>query len=354
LSHRKTTAALLRPIVCLAAFCAVRLAADVVETTDGSRIVGKVTSIHGGVVTIKTEYAGELSVKQDLVTSITTVNPVAVKTKGGTRFVGIVAPSPAGGLRITNPTGSMDTPVAKIVESWAPGEEDPDVVALQRKWSYEIGVDINGRTGTETQTGTALAYRAKLVGPDDTFQYYANYNRQEANSLVSADQLKVGVDYADNFTSLTSWYVRDEGGFDRVNDITFYEVAASGYGYDFIKNGDNEVLTGRAGLSYRYDQYSTTDSSLSTIGGDFELAYAKKLGKAQLNDTLEFVPSFQDIDNYIVNHEFSYEIPLTKARWKLKIGVTNTFNSKPVDNVDSFETMYFTRLVLAWGKAPAP
>jgi hypothetical protein len=63
------------------------------------------------------------------------------------------------------------------------------------------------------------------------------------------------VDYSDNFTPLESWYVKDEAGFDKVNDILFYDIAASGFGYDFIKR-DNETLTGRVGLSYRYDDYS--------------------------------------------------------------------------------------------------
>jgi hypothetical protein len=339
----------------LAAFCTSRLAADVVETTNGSRIVGKVTAIHEGVVTVKTDYAGDISVKQALVASITTDNPVAVRTADGTRFIGIVAPSPSGGLRITGPTGSVDTTVAMVAESWAAGGEDPEVVALRRKWSYEAGVDINGRSGTQTQMGTELTYHAKLAGPDDTFKYFADYNHQETDHVVSADQLKAGADYTLDLTPLTSWYVRDEGGFDRVNDITFYDVAATGFGYDFIKRDDSEVLTGRAGLSYRYEQYSTPDTpALSSLGADFELEYNKKIGSAQLSDKLEFVPAFKDFGNFIVNHEFAYEIPITKSLWKLSIGVSNTYNSRPVDDVSAFETLYFTRLVLAWGQAPGP
>jgi hypothetical protein len=267
----KTLAVCIRIIVCVAAFCTLRLAADVVETASGARFVGKITRIHAGIVTIDTGDVGEINVKQTLVTSITTDHPVAVKVADGASIVGVVSPSPAGGIRITNAKGSFETPVAKVIASWVVGEEDPDLVALRRKWSYEAGADINGRTGTHTQAGTALMYRAKLTGPDDTFQYYANYLRQETDDQVSADQFKGGVDYADNFTPLRSWYVRDEGGFDRVNQITFFDVAASGYGYDFIKE-TGHVLTGRAGLSYRYDRYSTRNTpSLSSAGGDFEM-----------------------------------------------------------------------------------
>jgi putative salt-induced outer membrane protein YdiY len=352
-NQHKQPAAFIRISLCIAAFCTARLgAADVVETSNGARIVGRVTTIHGGVVIVQTDYAGEIKVKQALVTSITTDHPIAVKVANGTRFIGFVASTTSGELKITGPTASIETPLAKVVESWAAGEEDPDVVALRRKWSYEAGVDINGRTGTQTQTGTALAYRARLAGPDDTFQYYANYNRQEAKSQVSADQFKAGIDYANSFSPLRSWYVRDAGGFDRVNKITFDDVAAAGYGYDFIKKDDNELLTGRVGASYRYDEYSTPGTStLSTVGADFELEYTKKIRKSQLHDKLEFVPSFQQVDNYIVNHEFAYEIPLTRSLWKIRIGMSNSYNSTPAPGVDRFETLYFTRLVLTWGVA---
>jgi putative salt-induced outer membrane protein YdiY len=351
-NNHKTTAYFFRISILLAAFCAFRASADVVETTNGARIVGKITKIHEGVVTINTDFAGDIDIKQALVTKITTDHPVGVRVSDGTRYIGAVVPAPGGGLQVTTKSGAVETPVSKVVAWWAAGEEDPDVVALRRKWSYALGVDITGQTGTQSQMGTEANYRAKLTGPNDVFQYYADYLRQESEGAVSVDQLKIGVDYADNFTPLTSWYVRDEGGFDRVNDISFYDVAAGGYGYDFIKEKD-AVLTGRAGLSYRYDRYAPADTpSQSLAGADFELQFSKKLGKAQINDRLEFVPAFEDLGNYIINHEFTYDIPITKSLWKLSVGVTNSYNSRPVAGVDTFETIYFTRLVLAWGQTP--
>jgi len=349
--HNRPTSALLRVGICLAALGGLRLSADVIETTNGARIVGKVTKIRAGVVSVTTDYAGDINVKQALVTSITTDKPVAARVANGTRIIGIVTVSPDGGVKITSPTGSIVTPVDKLVALWSAGDEDPDVVALRRKWSYEAGVDISGSAGTRSQLGTDVVYRAKLTGPADTFQYYTNYLRQETAGSVSADQFKAGVDYADNFTTVTSWYARDEAGFDRVNDISFYDIAAGGYGYDFIKQKD-ETLTGRAGLSYRYDEYSPPDTpSLSSAGADFEVEYTRTFKKAKLHDKIALVPAFQDLGNYIIEPEFDYEIPITKSLWKLSIGMTNDYDSRPVGGVDKLNTIYFTRLVLSWGEA---
>lgn len=350
MNHRINPACLLRVCLGLAALCTARLAADTVETTNGARIVGKIKMIHGGVVTINTDYAGELNVKQTLVTSITTDHPVAVRVADGTKIIGMVSPAPEGGLRIASPTSSLTTPVNRVVASWAAGEEDPDLVALRRKWSYEAGVDINGSSGTHTQLGTAFTYKAKLTGPDDTFQYYADYLRQKTDSAVSADQFKAGADYAENFTPLTSWYARDEAGFDRILDIKFYDIAATGYGYDLIKE-KNQTLIGRAGVSYRYDQYTTPGAAaLSSVGADFELEYNLNIGKGHLHDQIAFDPAFRDLGNFIIAHVFAYEIPITKSLWKLSLGMTNNYDSRPVDDVNKLETIYFTRLVLSWGE----
>ena len=336
-------------LLCAALFVAARVSADTVETADGARIVGKITKIHGGVVTMETDYAGELNIKQVLVTKITTDHVVSVRFADGTGLIGKISAVAQDKVRVTGPNSSVDLPVGNIAATWAAGGEDPDVVALRRKWSYEADVDIGGRTGTQAQLSTALGYRAMLVGPLDTFQYYTNYARQETDGQVSADQFKLGADYADLFTATTSWYVRDEGGYDRVNDITLYDIAASGLGYDFIKVKD-ETFTGRAGLSYRYDQYTEPTPSLSSLGADFELEYMLKIKNSQFTDKISFVPAFQDLGNFIVTHEAAFTVPIDKSLWKLSMGVSNNYDSRPVPGVDKLDTLYFTRLVLAWGE----
>jgi hypothetical protein len=350
MNMKKTRILFARLSVCAALLCALRLSADVVETADGAKLVGKITKIHGGVVTLDTDYAGEINVKQVLVTRITTDHAVAVRFADGTGIVGVISSTAPDKLRITGTDKAVDSPVGNLSATWAAGQEDPDKVALRRKWSYEAAADVTGRAGTNSSLGTSYEFRAKLVGPLDVFQYYTTYNRQETQGEVSADQFKVGVDYADNFSAATSWYARDEGGFDRVNDISLYDIAASGLGYDLIKQKD-QVFTARAGLSYRYDEYSTPDTAaLSSAGADFELEYLLKTKTFQVTDRIAFDPAFQDLGNFIITHEFAFEVPITKSLWKWSTGVTNNYNSRPVGGVDKLDTLYFTRLVLSWGE----
>jgi putative salt-induced outer membrane protein YdiY len=350
MNHNKTRILISRLSLCAALSCALRLRADVVETTGGTRLVGKIMKIHGGIVTLDTDFAGEISVKQVLVTKIMTDHPVSVRFADGSGLVGTITAPAADKLRITGSAASVECPVGNVSATWPAGVEDPDVIALRRKWSFEAAADVTGRSGTNSSLGTSYEFRAKLVGPLDALQYYTAYNRQETDGALSADQFKAGIDYADNFAAATSWYARDEGGFDHVNDISLYDVAAGGLGYDFIKEKE-QTFTGRVGLSYRYDQYSTEDTAaLSSAGADFELAYLLKTKKWQLSDTVAFVPAFQDLGNFIITHEFAFEIPISKSLWKLSTGVSNNYNSRPVGGVDKLDTLYFTRLVLSWGE----
>jgi hypothetical protein len=343
--------ALARTALLLLAFLSPGLRADVLVTSNGARIVGKVTLIQAGVITVQTDYAGEIKVKQSLVTSLETDRPVALRLVSGARVIGTVTATTDGRLKVSGREGDVYTTFDHVSASWAAADEDPDVVARRKKWSYTAGVDVAGEKGSQNQLGTAVSLKADRKGPEDELQLFTAYDRQVTNGQKSVDQFKAGADYSDNFSDRTSWYARDEGGFDRVMDITFDDVAAAGLGYDLVKD-KIQTLTGRAGLSYRYDEYSADADipGVSAVGADFELQYSRLVGRSQLKDKIAYLPEFQDAGNFIVAHDFSYEIPITKSLWKLAIGMTNDYNSRPAPGVNKLETLYYTRLELTWGQ----
>jgi putative salt-induced outer membrane protein YdiY len=321
--------------------------ADVVETRNGARIVGKLTKIEDGKVFVATDFAGDLTIKQSEVTGITTDGPVVMRLSSGTTLQGTMV-ADGGTLRISGPDGQLATKVDKVAATWAPGGEDPLIVALRRHWSYEASVDIAGKKGNSEQLGTSAGLRAKLKTPQDTLQFYAAYDRQVANGVTSSDQFKAGIDYQDNFAGKMSWYARDEGGFDRVKDIDLYNIAAVGLGYDFIKE-PKHLFTGRAGLSYRYESYGNpARANLSTAGLDLGINHEWEFATSKLVNRLSYVPSFEDFSNFLLTHESFYEIPMADPAWKLRLGVSNDYNSKPGPGLERLDTSYFTRLVLNW------
>ena len=336
------------PLGLCAVLAAARAGADTVDTKSGAHLVGRITEITAGIVHLHTDYAGDLAIKQSEVTALTTDAPIAVRLASGTRLDGQVTRTSDGALQIAGPDGTLTTKISRIAETWAAGEEDPALTALRRHWSYEASADLEGKTGNHNSLGIDGTFRAVLKTPQDKLQFYSEYNRQVTDHQKSADQFKAGTDYAAHFSERNSWYVRDEGGFDRVKDIIFYDIAAAGFGYDFIRRA-NHTLTGRAGLSYRYDNYrNPATADVNTLGADFELNHEWTFGISRLVNQLTYVPAFENLANYVITHESYYEIPLANPAWKLRLGVSNDYNSKPGPGVKKLDTTYFTRLLLDW------
>lgn len=340
---------LLKSALAAAALAAIsaQVFGDVVETKSGARIVGQITKISDGSVSVKTDYAGELAIKQSEVTSITTDTPVSVRLKSGTVLQGTVT-SDASGVKISGGDGQLSTTVDKVAATWAAGAEDPAVSAMRRHWTYEAAADVTGKTGNKEQLGTSASVRATLKTPQDTLLFYSAYDRQVSDGAKSADQFKAGVDYQNNFSGKKSWYVRDEGGFDRVKDIQLYNVAAFGVGYDVIKE-EKHLLTLRTGLSYRYEGYENpATEDVNSAGLDLGLNHEWTFENSKLVNRISFVPTFEDFSNFKLTHESFYEVPLVAPHWKLRMGISNDYTSKVGPGIERLDTTYFTRFVLTW------
>ncbi|MDR2674312.1 MAG: DUF481 domain-containing protein [Opitutaceae bacterium] len=328
---------------------ATALPADVIGTKNGSRLSGRVVRIDGTHVVLATDFAGEIKIKQGEVESITTDAPLNVRLAGGTVLEGTIStPGAPGGVHVAGRDGGISTTVDRLAMTWAPGANDPAVDALRRKWAYEAAADITGKTGNSEQLGMALQFRATLASPSDTLQFFTAYERQVTDDEKSADQFKAGIDYQNNFAGRYSWYVRDEGGFDRVKDIALYNVAAAGAGYDILKT-KVDTLTGRAGLSYRYETYGDPlAEDLDSLGLDIGLNNQFTMKTWSMTNRVSYVPTFADFTNYRLYHESYIELPLKAGWWRIRLGVSNDYNSKPPAARERLDTTYFTRMVLNW------
>jgi len=350
------------------------VSADVVETKDGARLVGKITQIDGTTIVLDTAYAGQVKIKQNEVTGVTTDQPAHVRLAGGTVWQGRLTGDGDGRLVINLPDGRVSTRVDEVVATWGPEAKDPLVLALQRSWAYEASIDLVGKTGNSEQLGSGFRLRATLAGPQDKLQLYSAYDRQITEGQVSTDLLKAGIDYQSSFWGRYSWYMRDEAGFDRVKLIEFSNVAAAGLGYDVIKT-HKETLNLRAGLANRYETYKedpvlyeslidpappgvpvspeeakrlATKDRTNETGLDFGLNHSLELHNFSVVTRVSFIPSVADFSDMHLVHESFLEIPLRNLWWKVRMGINNDYTSKPTSNTKRLDTTYFTHFVLSF------
>jgi hypothetical protein len=320
------------------------LRADVVETKEGARLVGRVTRIADGKVYLDTDYAGVIVVLQARIVRIATDGPVAVRLVSGRRYEGRLAPT-GQAVQIVTAAGPVNAEVAEIAATWAAGAPDPQTVRPRYHWSYQASVNVTGKSGNHDQLGSAYAVTATLKRLRDTLILASAYNRQSSDGVKSADQFKVGADYTDNYADRNSWYARDEGGFDHIKSLDLYNTTAVGVGYDVVKRV-HQTLTFRAGLAYRYERYDlSTTPDVSAGALDLGFKHTVQFSSSLLTTTLSVVPAFADFNNVIITHETDYDIPLAKSAWKLRLGLSDNYVSRPPPGIQKLDTTWFGSLV---------
>jgi hypothetical protein len=326
---------------------ALSVRADTVTLKDGSVIHGKITGISGGTISLSTGFAGDLSIKQDQVSSFETDEPVFVKTTDNSTVLGKVDRKDSD-LIVSSSSGSYTTTIAGVKSSWRRDTEDPEVVALRRHWVLELSTDIAGKSGNSTGFAEAIGAVATLKTPTDALKFYAAANHSVANHQTSEDTYKGGVEYNAFFSPVWSWFVSTELMQDNVKDISLRVSTLGGIGWNAVRS-KKEDLQFRAGLSYRYDTYNSVPPTpnYASAGLNLGLVHRVELAPwAVMHNALSYVPSFKDTSNFIFDHDSNLTMPFGGSKvWSMRIGLTNEYTSKPVDDAKKLDTIYYLRFV---------
>jgi len=328
--------------------------ADTVETTDGSKLQGKILKVDGGVIEIDTAFAGVVKIKQSAVVVIATDAPVYLRTKAGNTVQGTVSTA-AGDIRVAGTGATNSATVANVDAVWLTPDQSPEAraaAAAKRFWAFDAAVDVLGKTGNSESLATSFGFTATLAGPDDKLGFYASYTRAKSDGAISANQSKAGVDYASNFSSDLSWYVREEIGTDKIQSLNFYSTTAAGLGFKVI-NTKQQQLTFRGGLAYRFEGYRddglpATKDSVSAPALDLALIHSYTATTWRIGNSLTFLPSLEHFSNYRLLHDSFYETPLAASQWKVRVGVSNDYNSQPRPGKEKLDTTYYTKFLLSW------
>jgi hypothetical protein len=301
--------------------------ADEIKMKDGSLLKGTISKIHNNQITLKTTYAGTLSINQAEVVSYSTLNPVNVKKADDVVFQEII-------------THEKNTDVKTM---WSEGN-DPDV--FENKWIKKIWFAFNNTDGNSNERSRNIGFDLTWLHELDTFKIYGKWSDEESDGRQTTDEWILGLDYEQRFeNSKSSWYTRAEYEKDKINDTKLAQTYAAGYGHYFIDQGPTS-LRGRAGLQYRMDDFYI-DEDQDSIGLDLGLNFKTDLSeKVKWFSDVVYTPAFEDPEgDYKISHESGISMPLDAA-WDmyLKAGVEHDYNSLPSEGKKHLDTEYFLRL----------
>jgi Protein of unknown function, DUF481 len=347
----KTT--VLQVLGCVATLLVVTVArADRIELTNGSVIVGKILSAEDGKFTVETEFAGKIEIKQDMIQSFSTDAAVNVGLKSGSAVLGRVEPT-ATGLAVVATDGTTTATPAGVTAVWAPGTDSPEVRKqkeaadkLKRKWAFEAAAGISGRTGVAERFSSVIGFKATLESSQDKLLFVANAERARDNGVETANRQFGSADYSSFFSSKDVWYTRTSLEHDAIKELDLRSMTAAGLGHKLIKR-DNQDLEARLGVNYIYEAYAN-GTTFDSPGLDVALIHSVTFKTSKLSSMVGYTPAFNDFANYRVHFESAYELPITAALWKLKLGVNADYTSKPQPGIEKFDLLYFTSLILNW------
>lgn len=334
---------LLVSVVALTMLSAAR--ADRIELNDGSVVNGQLVSAEAGKFKVETTFAGTIEIAQAAVKSFSSDEPVNVGLVSGSAVLGKVVGN-GDGIRIESANGHVSSATTGVVAVWRQGADSPEVRARTRKWAYEAGLAINGRTGGSEKFAGALGFKATLESKQDKLVFSLAAEKAEDNGVETANRQFAGVDYSSFFSERGLWYARTSVEKDTIKALDLRSSTAFGVGHKLIKK-EFQDLEFRVGLSYIYETYAN-GTQFDSPGLDLALIHAYQFKNGKMSNSLSYTPAFEDFGNYRLHHESTYEMPITASLWKLKMGIINDYTSMPQPGIERLDTLYFTSLILSW------
>ena len=337
-------------------FAVLTVQADVVTTSDGSRLLGVVEKIADGRLVILTNVAGRLEIKADLISALTTDEPVHIVMQNDDAFVGpLVATDQTDVVVIRTGQGDKPLSISTVVLLWPVGTEDPGETAARKnaeaeakaarpKWTIKLE---GGATRKEGNTDTLEAhgrFNVKRTTKYDLWHLYLAGRFSEQNKSRTVNEYYGGARYENTREKRSYWYARTELEFDEFEDIDLRATAAAGVGYYWLKQPQHELKTS-GGVGYRYEAFDDGRTEEDVVI-DLGLDYRRDLDHwLQFTHAASYSPDAHNFSDYRLTLDTAMLMPFQNDRLAWKLGMRNEYNSQPQPGLKRLDNTYYTSIV---------
>ena len=255
---------------------------DVLTLKDGSKVVGKITSMESGDLTVKTAFGGDIKVKWAEIETVESKTNQKLMLSDGSLLVGSLESDGQGNVLVTTETAAG--PVTVPLES-VQGVNPPP----KKEVVYKANINAGGSISDGNTRNKTLSMNADFVATAkrNRLTLRGNTNYTEANEGLTGRNSYGAVKY-DFF--LNERFYLFIGAFlegDEFQDLKLRSALSSGLGYQWFKEGDHEAelfkdleLYTEAGLAYFNEDF---DPVSSLVGPDPDDAYTSGRWAARLD-----------------------------------------------------------------------
>ncbi|MBG31154.1 MAG: hypothetical protein CMI31_14325 [Opitutae bacterium] len=328
--------------------------ADIVRTTGGSVLNGRIEVIDKGTLKLETPFAGTISIELEKVASFSTDKEAFLRLSDGSEPRGRVEERAGQSLLVEGPVPAV-TPKSAVLQLWRAADADPDLIAekkaaeaLRKKWKSSISFDLTGSSGNADDFGLASQFKGVYGNKREQTKFHLSYHKSQKSGETTTDETEAGVEHSSLIGDILSWYVKADLESDKLEEVDLRSTTSAGIKYTLLKR-DNQELYTRSGIAFRFEDFND-GTSLDGPAIDFGLEYSYQLNSfLALVSELDYVPSVEDFTDFRITQDTGLEMPISKGgRWKLRLGLANDYNSRPVSGKKHLDLRYYTRLVYSW------
>lgn len=319
--------------------------ADQVTLKNGDRLTGAIVSADGKSLNLKTDYAGDVTIKWDSVQSISSDQPLYVTPKAGAIVVGTVTSSD-GKLEVATKDAGTITVEKDAVKNVRSESEQRAYGA----WGGFLDSGLSLARGNADSTNFTIGATASRITEKNKASAFINsiYSSGTTNgvSLTTASAIHAGLRFDLNFSDKTFGFVFTDFDHDRFQQLDLRNVLGGGLGYHVIKT-DATNFDLFAGGSFNQEYFTTFNrhSAEALVGESLD----HKLSSAfSIKQRLEFYPNLSSLGDYRVVFDTGAITKISKVlSWE--VTASDHYITNPVNGLKGNDLLLTTGVRLAFG-----
>jgi putative salt-induced outer membrane protein YdiY len=337
--------------------------ADQVTLKNGDRLTGTIVKSDGKTLLLKTDSAGEVTLKWDAVSAIVSSQPLSLQLKDGQIVSGNVTTEDGKFEVTTHDRGAVAAPRDTVV-AIRNAEEESTYDRLQHPrltdfWSGLLDTGLSETRGNSALLAFNLAGKAARVTKRDKISLYSTivYATDDTTppSRTTANSIQGGARYDFNLTPRLFAFGIADFAYDEFQHLDLRSVLGGGLGLHVIKT-DNTTFDVFAGGDYDHEKFSPnpplvlTDVTRNVAEVDVGEELSWKLNnRVSLNERFSAFPNLSDIGEYRFQFDATAATKL-KAWLSWQITLSDRYLSNPLPGLKSNDELLSTGLRLTFGK----
>jgi putative salt-induced outer membrane protein YdiY len=337
--------------------------ADQVALKNGDRLTGSIVKSDGKTLLLKTDAAGDITLKWDAVSAITSSQPLHLQLNNGQILSGNVT-TDDGKFQVATPDrGQVDAPRDAVVairnaeeESAYDRTQHPRITDF---WSGLLDTGLSETRGNSALLAFSLAAKAARVAPRDKLSLYATSVYATDNTTppgrTTANAIEGGARFDYNLTPRFFVFALADFAFDEFQHLDLRSVLGGGVGLHVIKT-TNTTFDVFAGANYDKENFSPNPPLvLTSITRNAAEVLAGEELSWKLNSRMSFDERFTAFPNVSDLGQYRFQFDAT-ASTKLKnwlswqVTVSDRYLSNPLPGLKSNDELLSTGLRLSFGK----